>query len=208
MLFILFRLLKHYPWLKEWIDQEEKIMQKTACVRRRDFERDLILFDGNTTLHLRTFSWIMCRSQWPRGLRRRSAAARQLGSWVRIPPGAWIFVGCECCVLSSRGLCYELITRPDEFYWLWCVVMCDLENLKNEEAMTRVGTQRHSKKKKVGPCISTQAYSVSAMFSDFIVRCGEHEQIRVCCPRHNKCRTAVSSSIYPRWSLGLCCFNP
>jgi len=25
--------------------------------------------------------------------------------------------------------------------------MCDLENLKNEEAMTRVGSQRHSKKK-------------------------------------------------------------
>ena len=28
------------------------------------------------------------RSQWPRGLRRRSAAARLLRSWVRIPPGA------------------------------------------------------------------------------------------------------------------------
>jgi hypothetical protein len=25
--------------------------------------------------------------------------------------------------------------------------MCDLENLKNEEAMTRVGSQRHNKKK-------------------------------------------------------------
>jgi len=30
---------------------------------------------------------IQCRSQWPRGLRRRSAAARLLGLWVRIPPG-------------------------------------------------------------------------------------------------------------------------
>jgi hypothetical protein len=27
------------------------------------------------------------RSQWPRGLRRRSAAARLLGLWVRIQPG-------------------------------------------------------------------------------------------------------------------------
>ena len=27
-----------------------------------------------------------CRSQWPRGLRRRSAAARLLRLWVRIPP--------------------------------------------------------------------------------------------------------------------------
>ena len=37
-------------------------------------------------------------SQWPCGLRRRSAAARLLGLWVRIPPGAWTFVCCECCV--------------------------------------------------------------------------------------------------------------
>ena len=32
-----------------------------------------------------------CRSQWPRGLRRRSTAARLLRLWVRIPPGAWMF---------------------------------------------------------------------------------------------------------------------
>ena len=53
------------------------------------------------------------RSQWPRGQRRRSAAARLLRSRVRIPPGAWMFVCCECCVLSGRGLCDELITRPE-----------------------------------------------------------------------------------------------
>jgi hypothetical protein len=34
------------------------------------------------------------RSQWPRGLRHRSAAESLLGSWVRIPPGKWIFVSC------------------------------------------------------------------------------------------------------------------
>jgi hypothetical protein len=39
-------------------------------------------------------------------------------------------------VLSGRGLCDELITRPEESYGLWCVVVCDLENLKNE-TMTR-----------------------------------------------------------------------
>jgi hypothetical protein len=57
-----------------------------------------------------------------------------------------MFVCCECYVLSGRGPCDELITRPEEFYRLWCVV-CDLEISKNEEAMTRVGSQRHSKKK-------------------------------------------------------------
>ena len=57
----------------------------------------------------------------------RSAAARLLRSWVRIPTGAWIFVCCECRVLSGRGLCDELITRPEESYRLCCVVVCDLE---------------------------------------------------------------------------------
>ena len=89
----------------------------------------------------------LCRSQWPRGLRRGFAAARLLRSWVRIPPWAWMFVGCECYMLSGRGLCDELITRPEESYWLRCVVVCDLENLKNQEAMTRVGSQRPPKKK-------------------------------------------------------------
>ena len=28
---------------------------------------------------------------------------------------------------SGRGLCDELITRPEESYRLWCVVVCDLE---------------------------------------------------------------------------------
>jgi hypothetical protein len=52
-------------------------------------------------------------------------------------------------VLSSRGVCDELFTRPEEPYRLWRVVVCDLENFKNEEAMTRDGSQRHSKKKKL-----------------------------------------------------------
>jgi hypothetical protein len=48
--------------------------------------------------------WVRIRrSQWPRGLRRGSAVASLLGLRVRIPPGAWIFVSCECCVLSGRG---------------------------------------------------------------------------------------------------------
>jgi hypothetical protein len=58
-----------------------------------------------------------------------------------------MFVCCECCVLSGRGLCDELITRPEESYQLWCVFVCDLENPKNEEVMTRVWSQRHSIKK-------------------------------------------------------------
>ena len=76
---------------------------------------------------LKFYIIFLYRSQWPRGLRRRSATARLLRLWVRIPPGAWMFVCCECCVLSGRGLCDELITRPEESYRLWCVVVYDLE---------------------------------------------------------------------------------
>jgi len=38
-----------------------------------------------------------------------------------------MFVCCECCVLSGRGFCDGLITRPEESYRLWCVAVCDLE---------------------------------------------------------------------------------
>ena len=60
--------------------------------------------DGCTDIYFiyRLFKKVLvieCWSQWPRGLRRRSAAARLLRSWVRIPRGAWMFVCCECCLL-------------------------------------------------------------------------------------------------------------
>jgi hypothetical protein len=76
--------------------------------------------------------WIMnwngrrrSRSQWPRGPRRGSVAARLLGFWVRIPPGAWMSVSCECCVLSGTGLCDGPIPRPEKSYRVSvCVCVC------------------------------------------------------------------------------------
>jgi hypothetical protein len=47
-----------------------------------------------------------------------------------------LFVCCQCCVLSGRGLCGGLITRPEESYRLWCVVLWS-RNLENEEAKAR-----------------------------------------------------------------------
>ena len=41
-------------------------------------------------------------------------------------PAGVMDVCCECCVLSGRGLCDGLITRPEESYRLWCVFVCDL----------------------------------------------------------------------------------
>jgi hypothetical protein len=79
------------------------------------------------------------RSQCSRGLRRRSSAARLLRLWVRIPPGAWIFVCCECCVLSGRDLCDGLVTSPEESYRLWRVVVCDQETSITRRLKTATG---------------------------------------------------------------------
>jgi hypothetical protein len=85
----------------------------------------------------------MSWAQWPRGLRRRSVATRLLGLWVQM---SVMDVCCECCVLSGRGLCDGLITRPGECYRLWRVWVWS-RNLVNEEAMTRFAPQRHKGKK-------------------------------------------------------------
>ena len=105
------------------------------------------------------------------GLRRRSVATHLLRSWVRIPPGAWMSVCCEWCVLSGRGLCDELITRPEESYRLWCVV-CDLENtsLVNEQegqGPLRGYCAKREKKKTLGDMIlSTCLYVVLKVTND------------------------------------------
>jgi len=75
----------------------------------------------------------------PRGLRRRSTAARLLWLWVRILPGAWMSVSVECCVLSGRGRCDGLITRPEQSYRLWCVAVCDLETSRMRRPWPALG---------------------------------------------------------------------
>ena len=37
------------------------------------------------------------------------------------PAWAWMSVSRHCCVLSGRVICVGLITRPEEFYRVWCV---------------------------------------------------------------------------------------
>ena len=73
----------------------------------------------------------------------RYSAARLLRLWVRIPPGAWMFVWCECRVLSGRGLCDGLITRPEESYRLWRVVVCDQETSKTRRLKPATGLWKY-----------------------------------------------------------------
>jgi len=70
--------------------------------------------------------WIFPSQSWEA---RNSMMMMMMIIIIIIPPAAWMFVRCECCVLSGRGLGDELITRPGESYRLWHVVVCDLETL-------------------------------------------------------------------------------
>ena len=114
--------------------------------------------DVNMVLH----KWKRSRSQWPHGLRHRSAVARLLRLWVRIPVGAWMFVSCECCVLSGRGLCVGLITLPEKSYRLWCVIVCYLETSCMMRPWPTGGC--HEKKKKTKENKHTNACYISKFF--------------------------------------------
>ena len=50
-----------------------------------------------------------------------------------------MFVCCESCVLSGRGLCDGFITRPEESYLLWRVVLCNQETSKTRRLKSATG---------------------------------------------------------------------
>ena len=114
------------------------------------------------------------RSHWPLGLRRRSTAARLLRLWVRIPPGAWMSVYCECCVLSCRGLCVGLITRPEESYRLCCVVMCDLETSWMRRPLPTGGLLRQKERNyTLWVCVCSLSYPARSAHAPYcVVFCG------------------------------------
>ena len=72
---------------------------------------------------------------------------RWLGEIVGSNPTAGMGVGHEWCVLSGRSLCYELITRLEESYRLWCVVVCDLETLRMRTPWSALNHRAAGKKK-------------------------------------------------------------
>ena len=78
-----------------------------------------------------------------------STTDRLLGWRIRISQGkgevAWMSVSCQCCLLSSKGLCVWPITRPEESYRLWVCPCVWSRNLSNEAALARVGLLRQRK---------------------------------------------------------------
>ena len=63
-------------------------------------------------------------------------------------------------MLSGRGLCDELITRPEESYRLYCVVVCGLET-------SRMGAPYiyDISHLRVNICIGTNAIFTASMYS-------------------------------------------
>jgi hypothetical protein len=125
---------KHHTPLRFWWSCQKD------CILHNSYSKNVKLinsFVGSvTTINIHKALINLCfgklrsnnlSTRWPSGIRRWSLAARLLRLWVRIPPEAWMFVCCECCVLLSRGLCDGLIALSEESYRVWCVVVCDLE---------------------------------------------------------------------------------
>jgi hypothetical protein len=79
---------------------------------------------------------------------------RLLRMWVRILPGTWMFFSCECCVLSGRGPCDELITRPEDSYRLLCIVVCDLETSRMRRPWPALGRSATKKKESFAQTVS------------------------------------------------------
>jgi len=146
-----------------WLSRTRKVLLNNRLHKHSRFKTKLIY-------HI-YLSYVFRTSQWPHGIRRRSAAARLLRSWLRIPPVAWRFVCCECCVLSGKGLCDELITRPEEFYRLWCVVVCDLETSRMRRSWPALGHSATEKMYLEQSIVLLNAYFTFLFFSQPIRAC-------------------------------------
>jgi len=148
--------LKHYFFKLTDISFQEYVLRNVwmegSAFRRTHVNAQRVFMDYavNFVSLFYLSNYVNSRSQWLRGLRRRSAAARLLTLWVRIPQGQWMFVCCECCVLSGRSLCDELVTRPEESYRLWCLVVCDLQTSRMWRPWPALGHSATKKKKNYG----------------------------------------------------------
>ena len=85
------------------------------------------------------------QSQWPRGLRRRSAAARLLRLCVRISTGAWMFVASVVCYqVEVSATNWSLVQRsPTD-----CGA-CDLETSRIRRPWPALGRSATGKKNTV-----------------------------------------------------------
>ena len=95
--------------------------------------------------HGNQHTWI-----WSQKLGRQAVGLRPLACWSYGFESRRRHGCCECCVLSGRGLCDGLITRPEESCRVWCVnvVPCNSTLLHLQWIGRRGQTKKERKRKK------------------------------------------------------------
>jgi len=84
-------------------------------------------------------------------------------------------VCCERRVLSGRRVCVGLITRPEESYRLWCVVVCDLETSYMRRAWPNLGggvVAQKQKSRHTKQCSSSRPMEFNADLSNIGIQSG------------------------------------
>jgi len=124
-------------------------------------------------------------------------------------------VCCDCCVLSGRGRYDGLITRPEESYQLWRVVVCDQETSKTRRLKPTTGLWKiqpqwvvtpgkqtnklecnsflHSINKTVPPCL-TFATKLTRKQNDFCVY--QEDKLGVIKRKKVECLINVNCPVY------------
>ena len=77
-----------------------------------------------------------------------------------------MFVCCDCCVLSGRGLCDGLITRSGESYRLWRVVVHDQETSYARRLQPARGLQNTNPQWVVAPVEKKMYVTVVVTYSE------------------------------------------
>ena len=88
-------------------ERNSQLVQEECNVRRKLIGKNILVkVRALLPLIARSKAWSCCSSR-----------AGIVGS----NPAGGVDVCRECCVLSGRGLCDGLITRPEDLYRVWCV---------------------------------------------------------------------------------------
>jgi hypothetical protein len=78
-------------WRRSDVSEADRQKNATRHIQMGLLEN--VIVSGVIMFHWFYFAYVRSRgSRWPRDLMRGCAAARLLGLWVRIPPGAWMSV--------------------------------------------------------------------------------------------------------------------
>jgi len=122
--------MPHYVDIPKVMTSSRSGIKMNTYINIQETEKDTEKWrQSRTKLSLLSslLNFFMCRSQWQRDLRRRSAAARLLRLWVRIPSGAWMsVVNVVCCQVEFPVWSWSLVQRSSTEFW--CVVVCGLES--------------------------------------------------------------------------------